>query len=802
MKKVLFSIALFTFAVVSFASSIRWYDGIQAVTYQFMTPVESVVRVGAALFEQDMFDVTGKRALCSDRAQILLYEFDTTTDQQKKELKKEGIDITLLATSIDAFQLKVVSAKKIIVVGSNGRGVAYGLLELSRMAGVSPWVWWGDVVPEKKSVLSIDSKTDIKHKASVELRGIFINDEDWSTRHWSHTNFSPSEKGEIGCKTYRKIFELLLRLRANTIWPGMHPGTEAFFKTHGGKAEADSCGIYIGTSHCEPLLRNNVGEWDVKERGAFNYVSNKQAVQDYWTERLKEVKSSKTNIFTIGMRGIHDGSMEGVKTMDEKFTALQQVIDDQQKLIAEHIGTPSDQTQVFVPYKEVLELYEMGLKIPDYVTLMWCDDNYGYMTRLSNPNEQKRSGGGGVYYHLSYWGRPHDYLWLTTTQPGLIYSEMTAAYNHNVRKLWVANVHDVKVAGYDLELFLDMAWDINSVSADGVGVHYKQWLANMYGTDVAENIYPAMRKFFELTGKRKPEHMGWTQVELDKKKYVRGLSLVEGTELSTTEFGNEKQRYLNEYEQIRATVEKAAETVRKDLQDSYFAHIIYPVSAASCMAHKILDNDNGAYQEICSLTQKYNNLSNGKWLGLMNMNPRDLPVFRNVEEMLKDPTSAMKPQHDSKSNIQDSTIYISRSASSFMSAGKGVKVIDMLGHSMSAVSLPKGESLSYSFTCDSEADAILYTALIPTQPNDNGDIRYAVSIDGGKETVFSLKEKFRSEQWKLNVLRQQAVRQQRIHLTTGSHILTIRALDDHIIVDQWMIDFNTKRGKFYLFPQQ
>ena len=135
-----------------------------------------------------------------------------------------------------------------------------------------------------------------------------------------------------------------------------------------------------------------------------------------------------------------------------------------------------------------------------------------------------------------------------------------------------------------------------------------------------------------------------------------------------------------------------------------------------------------------------------------------------------------------------------------MSAGKGVKVIDMLGHSMSAVSLPKGESLSYSFTCDSEADAILYTALIPTQPNDNGDIRYAVSIDGGKKTVFSLKEKFRSEQWKLNVLRQQAVRQQRIHLTTGSHILTIRALDDHIIVDQWMIDFNTKRGKFYLFP--
>lgn len=166
-------------------------------------------------------------------------------------------------------------------------------------------------------------------------------------------------------------------------------------------------------------MRNNVGEWDEKKRGAFNYITNRQSVQDYWIERLKEVKGSKGgNLLTIGMRGIHDGSMQGVKTMKEKFDALQLVIDDQQKLIGKYLGNPAKQTQVFIPYKEVLDIYNMGLKVPDYVTLMWCDDNYGYITRLSDSTEYSCQGGGGVYYHLSYWGRPHDFLWLTTMRPG------------------------------------------------------------------------------------------------------------------------------------------------------------------------------------------------------------------------------------------------------------------------------------------------------------------------------------------------------------------------------------------------
>lgn len=801
-------------SALAFPSPVKWYDGKNAVSYQFKTPIESVVRSAALLFEQDMQDVTGRKAQQLQDAQIELFQLDVATDSQRKELKKHGVDVQLLSTSIDAFQLKVSSTNKIVIAGSNGRGVAYGLLELSRIAGVTPWVWWGDVVPERKSVLTIDSKTNIRHKASVEFRGVFINDEDWSLRPWSSENFDPAQQGMISAKTYRKLFELLLRLRANTIWPAMHPGTKAFFKTPDAKAQADSCGIFIGTSHCEPLLCNNVDEWDVKKRGAFNYITNKQAVHNYWIERLEEVKTSKTNMFTIGMRGIHDGSMEGVKTMDEKFHALQEVIDDQQRLIAQHIGEPSKQPQVFVPYKEVLELYEKGLKVPDYVTLMWCDDNYGYMTRLSNAKEQKRSGGGGVYYHLSYWGRPHDYLWLTTTQPGLIYSEMKAAYDHNVRKVWIANVHDPKIAGYDLELFLDMAWDIESVEADKIGTHLKQWISSQFGSDVAEKIYPAMRDFFRLTCVRKPEHMGWNQVELDKKIYERGISPVKNSDFSQTAFGNELERYLTDYQMIEKIVLEAAREIRPELQDAYFARVIYPICAASANAHKLLEAQKArqasarslqAYERIKELTKQYGDMAGGKWKGLIDMQPRKLPVYMAPSL----PVSYSTEEINAMSEIADTMTvqsgkvtndFICRQASDYTTAGKGAIVIDMLGHSMSAVKLPAGEALSYSFTCDKESDAILRTALIPTQPNDNGDIRYAVSIDGDEETVFSLKEKYRSERWKENVLRQQTVREQTIHLTSGPHTLTIRAIDDHIIVDQWMIDFYLKREKFYLFP--
>jgi len=822
------------YSVNSSAVDIEWYDGSTSVTYNVQKSVDPVVLTALDMFGSDMQAVTGRRArpVSVDGASIRIIEADRASGSVLRRLKKEGVPVDSLMTLTDGFHISVIG-RQITVVGANGRGTAYGVLELSRMAGVSPWIWWGDVLPERRNRLIIDSGYRTLQGASVEYRGIFINDEDWTLRPWSYGTYEPAEFGQIGPRTYKKVFQLLLRLRANAIWPGMHTGTKAFFRTEGAKAVADSCGIAIGTSHCEPLLRNNVDEWNEKQRGRYNYMTNRQAVHDYWLERLKEVKGSAGgNMFTIGMRGKHDGSMEGVKTMDEKQTALQQVIDDQQELLRKYIGAPERQTQVFVPYKEVLEIYERGLRVPDYVTLMWCDDNYGYMTRLSNAAEQKRTGGGGIYYHLSYWGRPHDYLWLTTTQPGLIYNEMREAYDHNVRKVWIVNVHDPKVAGYDLELFLDMAWNIDCVSSSTLNDHYLAWLCRQFGTEAGKKLFPAMHEFYRLCGERRPEFMGWSQVELDKKTYARGLSPVVNTEFSTTAFGGELDRYLERYADVRRTVSDAERLIRPELRDAYFAAVKYPVYAADAHARKILESQRArqlatgstqkdmfasnaalytavarsqsAYQEIRRLTEYYNEtMSGGKWRRSMNMRPRDLPVYAapSLPTLLDDREVAewLGKARQGQCHALDTEGANVRNACDYSSASAGVRAVQMLGHSMNAVALPKDGTLTYDFVAERDGKAVLRTAMIPTQPNDNGDLRYSVSIDGGEPTVYTLKEKFRAERWKQNVLRGQAVRELPVDIAKGRHTLVIRALDNHIIADQWMIDFNPQR-KHYLFP--
>ena len=786
------------------ADELVWYDGENAVAYSVQTDVDPVVKVALEMFSEDMSAVTGRKAIAAKKGKLRIVELDKASKKIIKELSRKNVPLEEIMSSCDGFHISVDDGN-VLIVGKNGRGTAYGILEMSRIAGVSPWIWWGDLVPERKSRLSINRNTSVTQGASVEYRGIFINDEDWSIRRWSEKG----QKGLIGRDIYKKVFQLLMRLRANAIWPAMHEGTVSFFNTPGAKEVADSCGIAVGSSHCEPLLRSNTGEWDVKERGAFNYFTNRDNVQRYWTERLDEgKKSAGGKLFTIGMRGIHDGSMEGAKTMEQKFDGLQRVINDQQELIANHIGEPASQTQIFIPYKEVLQIYEKGLKVPEYVTLMWCDDNYGYLTRLSDDEEQKRIGGAGIYYHLSYWGRPHDYLWLTTTQPGLIYNEMRTAYDHNARKLWIVNVHDPKVAGYGLELFLDMAWNINCVSESSIEEHYGRWLCRQFGEEAGKLLFPAMKEFYKLCGQRRPEFMGWTQVELDKKKYNRGLSPIRDTEFSLAEL----DAYLQRYAATAAEVKRLEGIIPARLKDAYFAAIEYPVLAANAHARKLLlaqkarqtqDADAArlsaeAYEEIKTLTERYNNeLAGGKWKNLMSMNPRNLPVFGMPDTAYMNDTSDVsdKPNLSVTPNEHE---YISRNANEYSSASEGCKAIQMLGHSMNAVSIPKGGTLDFYFNTSTSGDAIMKIALIPTQPNDNGDIRFSASIDGGEERVFSLKEPFRSERWKLNVLRGQAVREINLDgLAAGKHSLRIKALDNHIIMDQWNVDFNKKR-KIYL----
>lgn len=557
-----------------------------------------------------------------------------------KTLKEDFSD---LEGQWEAFRIKTVrmnDEKMLIVVGSDRRGTAYGLLEISSMLGVSPWKWWADVKPEKKVELKLVGADKEVPSPSVKYRGIFINDEDWGLEPWAKNNYEP-EAGDPGPRTYARIFELLLRLRANTIWPAMHECTKPFFSIPGNLQVADTFAIMISNSHCEPMLRTNTGEWNQEEYGAYNYFTNKENVLKYWEERVTETAHME-NIYTIGMRGIHDGRMEGASNVKEYLEGLRQVIGDQRAMLSRHINEDLTKVhQIFIPYKEVQEVYDAGLEVPEDVTLIWCDDNYGYIRRLSNAEEQKRSGGSGVYYHVSYWGRPHDYLWLPSTEPSVVWYEMQRAYAYGAKQMWILNVGDIKPAEYLIDMFMDMAWNIRSVQQTGVTVHMRDWLEAQFGDGLGAPMAEIMDKYYELAFIRRPEFMGWSQTE--------PTTQTKDSDFNMFEMGDEINARLTAYQKLDSAVQALSAKIPSRLKDAYFELVEYPVRGAALMNEKILyaqqarlldshgissaekygKKSTEAYETILSLTEKYNKgIAGGKWDGMMSMKPRNLPVFQ------------------------------------------------------------------------------------------------------------------------------------------------------------------------------
>lgn len=532
-------------------------------------------------------------------------------------------------------------SKALVIAGSDARGTAYGVFTLSEKIGVSPWYWWADVPVKKQKELIINLPDFISSPPAVKYRGIFINDEDWGLQPWAAKTFEP-ETGDIGPKTYAKVFELLLRLKANLIWPAMHPSTKAFFHYPGNVKTAEDYQIVIGSSHAEPMLRNNVSEWNEKTMGAFNYLTNKEGVYKYWEDRVKESRGINA-IYTLGMRGVHDSQMEGVKSTKDAVPLLERIIKDQRDLLSKYIN--KDVTaipQAFTAYKEVLDIYDNGLKLPDDVTLVWPDDNYGYIQRLNNQEEKKRSGGSGVYYHASYWGRPHDYLWLSTTHPSLIREEMMKAYETGARRLWVLNVGDIKPAEYNIQEFLDMAYNPTPFEDSRYAKqHLLQWISNIFGKEKAAKIQSVLWEYYQLAFERRPEFMGWSQTEpITKTTY---------TDYNHFYYGDEAQQRIDRYNTLEAEVKNLRKQIDPKAADAFFELVYYPVVGASEMNKKFLYRDKAflyskqnrlsafeyaqlskeTYDEIVKETEYYNNnLANGKWKHIMSMKPRDLPVYQ------------------------------------------------------------------------------------------------------------------------------------------------------------------------------
>jgi len=559
------------------------------------------------------------------------------------EMAGDGIiDLSQIKDQWEAYMIKNVEWKGqrvLLIAGSDSRGTAYGLLKLSRMIGVSPWVWWADVRPAKQDTFTIPEDLVIRDAPKVKFRGIFLNDEDWGLQPWAAKTFEP-ETGDIGPKTYEKIFQLLLRLRANTIWPAMHPCTKAFYTIPGNKEMAAKYQIFVGTSHAEPMLRNNVGEWDHERFGEYNYATNSDVVKKYWRDRIEELSPEDKYIVTLGMRGIHDSGMQGDFTKQEKVELLETIIGDQREMLKTVLEKDiTDIPQAFVPYKEVLEIYRDGARVPEDVTLIWPDDNHAYIRQLSNAEERKRSGGAGVYYHISYWGRPHDLLWLESVPISLIWEEMNKAYHTNAKDIWIANVGDIKPIEVGMNFFLEMAWNPDQFLPDNLSSYYTRFAAEQFGDTYAKEIGEILAKYFQLNFSRKPEHMGWSSVYPN--------TPIQDPELSLFSNGDEAQQRIDAYNKLEERVEKLQRKLPERLQDAFFQLVAYKVLGAANMNKKILyayksrvyaqqgrvsadvyaEKSKEAYEQIKEITNRYNHQNGGKWMNMMTYNPRDLPVF-------------------------------------------------------------------------------------------------------------------------------------------------------------------------------
>ena len=713
----------------------------QPVTVACDNAEEKVVQTALQLFARDYEAVFSASAtICVDHGEIIVGTVD-----KSPLIASTGVDISDLKRKNQAFLISVLPGGRLLVVGSDSPGTAYGIMELSRLIGVSPWEWWADVTPEKKEAFHLAADYKIVQSPSVEYRGIFINDEDWGLMPWSSLNYEPWYKpGRIGPQTNERIFELLLRLRANTYWPAMHECSVPFFLTPGNREVAEKFGIYIGGSHCEPMACSTAGEGGRRGKGDYDYVKNSSSVCHFWEERLKEV-SGQEILYTVGMRGVHDGQMQGAKTLEEQKAVLERVLKDQRDLLRKYVNKDVEAIpQVFIPYKEVLDIYHAGLEVPEDVTLMWCDDNYGYIKHFPTELERTRKGGNGIYYHASYWGRPHDYLWLGTFSPSLLYQQMKEAYERGIQKIWILNVGDIKPIEYQTELFLDMAWNIDQVIENGVSGHLCNFLKREFGKAIGEDLLPVMMEHYRLSYIRKPEFMGNTREE---EYHTNAYRIVKDMPWSRSYIN----KRLEDYQVISDKVEKLASQVQLDRQDAYFQLIKYPVQASFEMNKKMLyaqfarhgemnwNKSDAAYDSIVSLTRIYNIgiHNNGKWHRMMDHQPRRLPVFEPVD----------------RSSVET----------------------PMLEH----------KELSFDFgECPSDSVEV-EIRLLPNHPIHGGQLRFSVSIDKKNAQTVSYETQGRSEEWKENVLRNQAIRRVVLPVKKRKkHYLTIKALDEGVVIDQ------------------
>jgi len=652
----------------SFQGSFPIIKNKKAVPFLISANDEKVVELAANSFQKDINSLTGEippivNNIPKKRDKIIIAGSVKKSKYIQKLIEENKFDSYHIEyDQRESFIISVVDnpfpgvKKALVIAGSDPRGTAFGIFELSKKLGISPWVWWADADVDKKKSIYISKGNYEFGPPSVKHRGIFINDEDWSLTPWAARKYEP-KLGNIGPKTYAKIFELLLRLKANHIWPAMHKCTIPFYKIPENQKVADKYSIIVGSSHTEVMLYNNASEWDHKKDGPWDYTRNSNRIKEVWRKRVKQTANSNT-VYQMGIRGVHDTGMEGVSNYKEGAVLVSKIIQDQRNMLSNQIDKPIDKIpQVFTPYKEVMNYYDAGIELPEDITLMWVDDNYGHIRRFSNQKEQQRRGGGGIYYHLSYLGTPHPFLWVSTTSPTKIWREVKRAYQHNMKDNWIFNVGDIKRREWMMEFGLQLGWNIDRWNNHNIKDFFKQVASRDISLQYSDEIAKIMWEFHQLSAQRKPEHMGFSN-------HWNGSKQVQNPDFSLFNYGDEVQRRIDHYETLVQKAEKIYSKLDSKEKIPFYELVLYKVRGAANLNKKLLhayknkiyahqgryganyhaDKTVEAFKKIRQDTRFYNKeLKNGKWNYLNDYRPGfyrgakvfeepDLVQYRETEE--------------------------------------------------------------------------------------------------------------------------------------------------------------------------
>ena len=674
----------------------------------------------------------------------------------KQIVKAKKIDEKELKGKVEKYLMTVVDNplpgvdEALVIAGSDMRGTIYGIYELSEQIGVSPWYDWMDVPAVRHTNLAIQKGTYTAGEPAVRYRGLFLNDEAPCLTSWVKNTFGTNYGGH---EFYARVFELILRLRGNYLWPAMWMWT-LYGDDPLNSPTANDMGVIMGTSHHEPMARNHQ-EWarHRKEYGEWNYVTNQKVIDNFFREGVRRSKDNE-DIITIGMRGDGDTAMGAKEGHDDEFVPddnatiklLEKIMKNQRDIIAKETGRPAkERTQLWALYKEVQRYYDKGLKVPDDVIILLCDDNWGDIRRLPTAEERKHKGGFGMYYHVDYVGAPRNSKWLNVTPIQHIWDQLTLTYQYGVDKLWVLNVGDLKPMEYPITFFMDFAWNPNRYNAANLMDHPKKFCAQQFGESQADEAARILNLYSQYAGRVTAEM-------LDASTY-------------NLETGEWKQ-VCDEFTRLEADALRQFVSLPADMHDAYRQLLLFPIQAlgnvyemyyAQAMNHKLYAEGNPEANvwadrvELCFkrdslLCRGYNkDIAGGKWDGMMTQ--KHIGYVSWNDNFPKDVCPKVMRFNDTSSmaggyTFQPSDGYIAIDAEHYYSLKEPNEakwtVIPYMGRTRSGISLQpysadvNGGSITYRFEVPegvNEVDVHVITASTLAFQRMEGH-RYTVGFEG------------------------------------------------------------------------